>query len=239
MNALVTMTIGESPIWAYTLPPMYAACLRHGWAFEQIAMRKSHLARYSDPAMNLMFEKFQTMDYLDRYDRVLMLDADALMSPHCPDVFEAVPEEAIGGVFEDVGSRAKSRSMEIAKIKELAIDPRLGDWRTGYMNSGVMVLSRCHREALTLDFNDVMVRDVSLRRVFPDQNVMNYLCRRSGWPIVDLGYKWNHMTMFSEDWNGSPDWHDSHILHYAGMKEEERLACAPGDYADWWEEEGG
>jgi len=33
---------------------------------------------------------------------------------------------------------------------------------------------------------------------------------------VDLGYKWNHMSMFSEPWNGSLSRFNSYIIHYAG-----------------------
>jgi len=234
MNALVTLTIGSLPLWEYTLPPMRAACYRHGWALEMIGTREVNVTRFDNNVWNVDFEKFRVADYLATYDRVLLLDADAMMSPRCPDVFARVPVDAIGAVFEDVGSRTDNRLGQVTKIKELAIDPHLEDWHDGYMNAGMMVFSKCHRDALTLDFGDVMVRDVGMRASFPAQNTMNYLCRRSGFPIIDLGYRWNHIPLFDEDWNGNPDRHDSHILHYAGLGPDARLAQARADYEDWW-----
>lgn len=235
MNALVTLTIGDSPLWEYTLQAMRVTCAWYGWAFETINTRRVNVTRFGNHVWNVDFEKAQAVDCLDRYDRVLMLDADAMLSPHCGDVFDEVPEDAIGAVYEDVGSRTENRLGQIAMIKELAIDPRLNEWRSGYMNAGVVVFSQCHRDALTLNLADVRVRDVSLRASFPYQNVLNYLCRRSGFPIVDLGYRWNHMSLFDEGANGAPDWRDSHIVHYAGLGPEARLARAQEDYGEWWE----
>lgn len=228
MNALVTMTIGNSPLWQYTIPPMRAACARHGWAFEAITKRKVNVTRFNNHVWNVAFEKFQIADYLATYDRVMLLDADAMISPQCPDVFDRVPVAAIAGVFEDVGSREENRLGQIASIRELSLDPRIENWRSGYMNAGMMVFSQCHRDALRLDFNDVMVRDVGLRASFPSQNTMNYLCRRSGFPIVNLGFRWNHTRLFGDDARL-----DSHIVHYAGLKSDARLAQAREDFEAW------
>jgi len=236
MNALVTLTIGNDSMWDYTLSSMRSTCERHGWAFEAITTRKVNMARFEAPTWNVSFEKFQVCDYLDRYDRVLLIDADVMMSPECPDIFDAVPEDAIGAVFEDVGSRMKNRQGQIDMIKAHRFRGALGmdEWNTGYMNSGVMVLSKCHRPALAFDMNDPQTRVIAIRKSFPDQNTMNFLCRRSGWPILDMGYKWNHMTVFSEKWNGAPHRRDSHIIHYAGLLPEQRLAWAREDYLAWW-----
>ena len=234
MNAIVTLTIGDSPLWEYTLPSMHTACARHGWGLEMIEARTVNVTRCQNPVTNISFEKFQAIDYLDEYDRIMIFDADAMLSPTCPDIFAAVPEDAIGGVMEDVGSRFDNRREWIATIKLMAMDARLDGWNEGYMNSGVMVLSACHREAMTLNLDDVRVRDVSLPDGFNDQNVVNYLAQRSGFPICALGYKWNHMSIFSEEWNGSPDPLDSHIIHYAGLKPEARLERAERDFAAWY-----
>jgi len=34
--------------------------------------------------------------------------------------------------------------------------------------------------------------------------------------IYELSYKFNHMSMFSEKWNGRASRFDSYMLHYAG-----------------------
>ncbi len=49
----------------------------------------------------ILFEKYQVHDILAIYDRVLFLDTDILVTPHAPDIFNIVPIDKIGGVFED------------------------------------------------------------------------------------------------------------------------------------------
>ena len=229
MKALLTTTIGDEALWEYTLPSMRAACRRHGWAFERITTCTVNETRFKNAVLNICFEKFRVADYLDRYDRVVMLDADTLVSPRCPDIFAEVPEEAIGGVFEDVGDCRDDRLEQIRKIRVMSNDLRLDGWSEGYLNAGVMVFSKYHREALTLDFSDRPTWLVSDRTTYPDQNTMNYLCWRSGFAVCGLGFQWNHTEVFSD-----ADWHESHIKHYAGVDVEDRCAMAKADSEEWF-----
>ena len=48
------------------------------------------------------FRIMKCYDLFDEYDRILSLDSDVILSPHCPNLFELVPNDAIGTVFEDV-----------------------------------------------------------------------------------------------------------------------------------------
>jgi len=41
--------------------------------------------------------------------------------------------------------------------------------------------------------------------------------------VDELNYKWNHMSMFGEDWNGAPPREDSYILHFAGKNDGDRI----------------
>lgn len=232
MNALVVLAIGDEPLWKYTLPPMRTACARHGWTFERIDSRKRCVTTYGDIA-NVAFEKFQAVDMLDEYDRILLLDADVMLSPTCPDVFDVVPEDAIGCVFEDVGPAEESRRRAIEWIRQLAFDPALEYWTEGYFNSGVMVFSKCHQDALRLDLNNTQVRDVASHGPWNDQHVLNYLARRSGCPIRRMGYRWNHMSMFADKHT-----HDSHIIHYAGLGGNQRFQAARADWEYWYATDG-
>jgi hypothetical protein len=49
-----------------------------------------------------------------------------------------------------------------------------------------------------------------------DSGHLSYQIAANRIPFHDLGYRWNHMTMFSEDWNGNADRFKSYIIHYAG-----------------------
>ncbi len=163
----------------------------------------------------LKFEKNQVYNYFDQYNRILRLDADLLISPQCPNVFDIVPQDEIGGVFEDVGSRLKNRrNKQIRAIKKVFGD--LENWESGYVNAGVLVVSSQHRELFQIDS---YVREVLRKNrlgAFQEQNILNWKIRKTGFRIRDLGYKFNHMSMFSEPWHGNKSKYDSFILHIAG-----------------------
>ena len=57
----------------------------------------------------------QLKEFLNIYDRVLNLDSDIIINKNCPNIFEEVPFEKIGTIFEDKGSRAPDRHRRINK----------------------------------------------------------------------------------------------------------------------------
>ena len=83
-------------------------------------------------------------------------------------------------------------------------------WRENYINTGVFVTSKMHRDIYQKINNKYFVDWGT------DDIHIGYLIKKLGYTIKELPYQFNHMTMFSEAWNGSPDRFDSHIIHYAG-----------------------
>jgi len=144
---------------------------------------------------------------LDDYDRILCLDADMLINKNCPNIFEVVPENKIGSIYEDVGSRAHDRRMKILNLQQ-----HWGDvgWRSGYTNAGTFIFSRKHKN-IFLPHN----REFFLGWGSADLH-LSYNIHKYKYEIHELGYEWNHMTMFSESWNGNADRFKSNIIHYAG-----------------------
>jgi lipopolysaccharide biosynthesis glycosyltransferase len=144
----------------------------------------------------------------EEYDRILHLDTDMLIAPDCPNLFEEVPEDHIGSIYEDLGSRKGQRIQCM-----LNAQAQYGDigWRERYINTGVFVTSKMHRDIYQkIDgkyFVDWGTDDIHI----------GYLINKYGYKVKELGYRYNHMTMFSEEWNGSPSRFDSHIIHYAGQ----------------------
>jgi hypothetical protein len=141
------------------------------------------------------------------YNRILFIDTDVIISRDCPNIFEEVPYNCIGSVFEDVGTRRIDRRGKIAAMQE-----KWGDvgWKTGYTNAGVFVVSDCHRGIF--DSHD---GEYWLEWGSADLH-MSYMAHKHGYKFHELSYQWNHMTMFSEEWNGCKNRFDSYIIHYAG-----------------------
>lgn len=149
---------------------------------------------------------------LNEYDRVFHVDADIAITKTCPNIFEIVPYDTIGFVFEDKGSRLENRRTRIAHIKRIYGGNE--DWTSGYFNSGVFIISRPHKEIFTKINGKLWGKDFKV--MGPEQTHLNYQIMKQGHKYVDLGFKFNHMSMFSESWNGSPSRFDSYIIHYAG-----------------------
>jgi len=141
------------------------------------------------------------------YDRILHLDNDMLLSPTCPNLFEVVPYEAIGSILEDKGSRRQQRLNCIKNSQT-----QFGDigWVSEYINTGVFVSSKCHKE-IYRSINGKYFVDWGT-----DDIHIGYLIKKYGYQIHELPFQFNHMTMFSEPWNNNPDRFESHIIHYAG-----------------------
>jgi len=143
----------------------------------------------------------------DEYDRILHLDTDLLLNPNCPNIFDAVEYNNIGTVLEDVGSRKPDRHHRI-----FAAQQQIGDIgrKEEYINTGVFVTSKCHKEIYqTIDEQYWLGSG-------QDDVHLGYLIKKNGFNVQNLGYRFNHMTMFSEAWNGMPNRFHSHIIHYAG-----------------------
>ena len=146
-------------------------------------------------------------EILKDYERVLVIDSDIVIMPGCPNPFEIVPEDKIGSIYEDVGSRESMRKDVIKLIQD-----RHGDvgWKTGYINTGFFVASRIHADI----FQKI---DGKLWVGFGyDDALVGYNIHKLGHEVHELPYQFNHMSMFSEPWNNNASRFDSWIIHYAG-----------------------
>jgi len=144
---------------------------------------------------------------LEEYDRVLSLDSDILISSKCPNIFDVVPYHQIGTIYEDKGSRANDRHKRIQKAQSTF---GVVNWTTGYINTGVFLVSRLHRPIFQ-KINGNYWTD----RGFDDVH-LGWQIHKHGFEIYELPFQYNHMSMFSEEWNQYANRFNSYIIHYAG-----------------------
>ena len=146
------------------------------------------------------------MKLKQKVNMILFMDSDVIIKKNCPDLFEYIPADHIGTIYEDKGSREKDRYNRIKKIQLERGD--IG-WRAGYINTGVFLLPKEYsyilecRENLWLDFG---FDDVELGYRMQCDNI----------PVYELPFQFNHMSMHSEEWNNKASRFDSYIIHYAG-----------------------
>jgi len=146
-------------------------------------------------------------ELLDKYDRVLHLDTDMIINKGCPNLFDVVPKNMVGSIYEDKGSRASHRRSLIGKIQRAWGDV---GWREGYTNAGTFMLSKEHKD-IFLPHNNKYWLGWGSADVH-----MSYMIHKLGFKVKELSFKWNHMTMFSEKWNNNANRFNSFIIHYGG-----------------------
>jgi len=120
MDAVVPIVIGESEEWKVCQQSVLKYCKKYNLYLEVITHQKYGIKPFNvfSNSINL-FEKNQIYDLFDKYNRILRLDYDMLITPNCPNLFDIVPENKIGCVFEDVGGAKLSRVKMIINIQEI------------------------------------------------------------------------------------------------------------------------
>lgn len=147
------------------------------------------------------------IELFKQYDRLLSIDSDVLVTNFAPNIFNVVPKTHIGTIYEDKGSRKKNRRMNIKIIQRQWEE--IG-WETGYINTGFFLLSREHEDVLN-SYKGEYWMDWSA-----DDLHIGFMIKKYDHLVYELGFEWNHMTMFSEDWNNNANRFSSYIIHYAG-----------------------
>lgn len=206
-KAIVTLCIGEKydRLGKVTHPSIKAYANKVDADFIVIDTKQFNLEYYAH------FEKFQLYALLNIYDRILFLDTDILVTPKCPNLFDVVAENQFGAFI--VSEYTEYHNSSIKLIQE-----ELGDigWVMEYFNSGVMVVSKHHREVFNME--NGLLEQWSLwsfqkgLQGFLDQTLINYNVQRLKLPIYDIGYRFNHTTATKN----SEKRFNSYIIHYPG-----------------------
>ena len=153
---------------------------------------------------SFFYEVFQCHEILEKYDRILLIDSDAIITPSCPNIFKIVPDDHIGVIYEDKYNRKKNRRGIIKNVQQVWGD--IG-WKKGYINMGVFVFSKLHKKLF-----DAKRHKLWMGLGYADIS-FGYHIHKYGYPIYELPYKFNHMSMFSEVGKNRLK---SYVIHYAG-----------------------
>ncbi len=160
MQAIVTLCIGqEFKLGQVTHPMLQNYAHRVGADFIVIAEPKINLGNHN-------FEKYQIYELLEKYQRIIYIDTDIIITPQCPNLFQIVPENMFGAFI--VSDYTYFHDGAIKKIQA-----KLGDigWKRKYFNAGVMVISQCHRGIFSPEHGLLKWSDES--GAFYDQTLLN------------------------------------------------------------------
>lgn len=153
------------------------------------------------------YEKFQIGNLLEKYDRILYIDSDIIVSPNTPNIFDIVPEDMMGLLDEHpLGYDHKF----IDFLREYGPE-YLEDWakhRKCY-NTGVFVCSKQHK--------DVFVLPKVFINHYQEQSYLNLRLLQEKADIFDLPHQYNRMIYL--DLVIKEHRLKSYFVHYAGFLE--------------------
>lgn len=207
MNLLVTTTADKKIKEMTDLSHPIIKKFAKKWGADFLVLDKD--ADCDVPMGRIHYRIMELYNLLDEYDRILNLDSDVVINKGCPNLFDLVPHNEIGTILEDKGTRLENRRNRIMKIQFKWGMINWG-WEAGYPNTGVFVVSQPHREIFR-KFKGQYWTELGFDCVH-----LGYQIHRLGLKMFELSYKFNHMSMFSEPWHGSPSRFGSYIIHYAG-----------------------
>ena len=187
-----------------TLPFMKAYAEKIGADFRVLSDAPKLLTADGMPHYRIL----QAKEYFKDYERILSIDADAIVMPNCPDIFDVVPAEKIGTIFEDIGIRRPSRRRMMQACQLVWGDV---GWYSGYVNTGCFVFSKMHQQVL-----DPVKHEYWLQFGSDDVHI-GYNIAKHKFEVDQLDHKFNHMSLFGID-----NRFGSHIIHYAGTGFDDR-----------------
>ena len=212
-TCVVTVCIGDAcaRVGDITLPLLGQYARKIGADFISVHRASRNLAPH--------FEKLSTTKFFLAYDRMILADADLVISPECPNLFDLVAPDRVGGVvssevysspiLQEVRARAMKGCIE-------AWEPI--PWDGTYLNTGLLVLSREHEGALSLH------RERPVDAIF-EQTQINYNIARLQIPVEPLEPRFNWMPKLA---GGVEQPAPCYVLHAAGVPMGEKLEWIKG-----------
>lgn len=219
-TAIITLTIGEQSkkILELTKPSIISYASKISSEF--ICIDKSI---YKEVFNNVYFERYQMYNLLKKYNRILYLDSDIVVSEDCPNLFEIVSESHMGAFII-------SKYSDFHNFSNQTIKQYCGDFdywtkeerdKNIYQsfNAGVMLFSSHHMESFHKNFETakkycgLKIKNTNGNWLDNgDQAFINYVAQKERFKIQDIGYRFNHTCAV----NFKTNRFNSHIIHYAG-----------------------
>ncbi len=207
--AIFTIALGRDPAYLLTLE-----------TFRQYAKKiNAELIVLTQPVIKLPKQKLslqqQALLYigqlLEKFTRVLYIDADILIHPQAPNIFSAYPDENYLYMFNE--GKYEKRDQVIAQVRQcfnytgpwIDNDPNL------YYNAGVIL---CSQQANLVEHATVKdLQSIGDNKVgFYEQTYFNYLIAKYHLPIQDLNLLYNRMSLSGK----GEQRFAAYFIHHAG-----------------------
>ena len=185
-NLIVTISIGNRPWFRKTKKTINNYCKKYDIEFKVITDQY-------DTDTKIRLRKFDIVKYFEKYDRILFLDDTLIINPNSPNLFNIVPYNKVGVLFE---KEPYFNKLLILK-KALTYYNNLEDVNKDnyiWFNSGVILASKCHKDLFKVPNKNIIKIGNYL-----DQSIFNANRYKYNIPVYDIGLSFNYLgTRISE-----------------------------------------
>lgn len=150
--------------------------------------------------MGICWQRYYLFDILEAndidYDQVLMVDADTIVHPDCPNLFE-LSDRKLTGVHNDGSYDWVIRSLE--NYSHYVFEGYMSKW-WNYIDCGLIIVNESHKSFFKLitDFywqNKPTLKAAEQLHVGTDQTPVNILIEREGIELNLLPYEYNMVDL--------------------------------------------
>lgn len=150
--------------------------------------------------MGICWQRYYLFDILESngidYDQVLMVDADTIVHPNCPNLFE-LSDRKFTGIHNDGSYDWVLRSME--NYSHYLFNGYMSKW-WNYIDCGFMIVNEVHKPFFKYitDFywdNKNLLKQVESLHVGTDQTPINILIETQGIDLKLLPYEFNMIDL--------------------------------------------
>lgn len=163
------------------------------------------------------WEKTIIFKFLNDYKRIIFFDIDLIIREDCPSLFDLIPENKLG-VFNS--GKYFSKIESIQSVSTIYNKP-LKKIMTSYYNTGVMVLSKIHKELFRVP-DEIMSG-------FDDFFNLNLQFNQT--KVEELEYRFNRIH-YMDKYCGISRL-DSYIIHYSEAPKDILFRILPEDLQQW------
>jgi lipopolysaccharide biosynthesis glycosyltransferase len=202
-SAIFTIAINDLDYFKYTLPTIHRYAEKTGSDF--IELEKKAIDFY-----DLNYEKYYLIELLNKYERVLHLDADVIVTPNARNIFKLYPDENKVYAYNENGIGVMNRDSFVEDVRPCGMNWHKANGRYIYFNAGVVLLSGTHKSI----FDDYKTIPIDRSVGLSSQTLLNYFVAKNNVPYQDIGYLFNRMYLGNTD--AYNDRYEADFIHYAG-----------------------
>lgn len=172
-----------------------------------------------------IYEKENAFDYLDKYDKIAIVDSDIWIRPNAPNIFEAFNDDVdFGGVVErempiTEKYQQKIRNYSAMQYRDLAqfIDFKPNNLGFEFFNMGLMLLNSSIKDYLKGKSPKEFIEQSKFKdfvdgkgawKWSTDQTLLNFWVKEQNMKVQHMDWKWNGL------YTANTKIKDCHFVHF-------------------------